>query len=108
MLIAHMERGYSFDTFAATIRVNPDSLYEWLKHHENFSEAKKIGSALRNYLVETKFMETVDMPSKKCNPAQMIYWTKNTLGWSDKVEVSGDENKAPVIQLKYNVEKKSG
>lgn len=101
-----MELGFSFDTFAGRIRVARDSLYEWLKHHENFSDAKKIGSALRDLKVEEMYLATVDMPSQRCNPAQMIYWTKNTLGWSDKVEVSGKENQAPVIQLKYSVEKK--
>jgi hypothetical protein len=42
MLIEHMSEGYSFESFAGLIEVNIDTLYEWVKTHKNFSEAKKI------------------------------------------------------------------
>lgn len=38
-----MFNGYSMESFAGKVRVNIDTLYEWMKVHENFSEAKKIG-----------------------------------------------------------------
>lgn len=41
-LISHMSQGYSFESFAAVIDVNVDSIYEWLKVHKEFSEAKSI------------------------------------------------------------------
>lgn len=102
MLIEHMKQGLSFDTFAGKIEVNPDSLYEWVKRHASFSEAKKIGTAMRNYLVESAFVASTLNPTKnKYNTAQMIYWTKNTLGWSDKVEHAGDP--ASPITLNYKI-----
>lgn len=41
-LIEHMASGLSFETFAAVVnpRVNQDTLHEWVKVHEDFSEAK--------------------------------------------------------------------
>lgn len=88
MLIAHCEQGLSFETFAGVLRVNPDTLYEWVKKHSEFSEAKKIATVLRNLLVEKCYVESTLKPMKhKYNTAQMIYWTKNTLKWSDKVEL---------------------
>lgn len=92
-LIKHMSGGLSFDTYAAVIEVNPDTLYEWLKKHKNFSEAKKLASIKRNLFVENAYRAmAIGLPlefnGKVCKPntVGMIYWTKNTLGWSDKVE----------------------
>lgn len=39
-LIQHMESGLSFETFAAQIDVNVDTLNEWCKRHSEFSVAK--------------------------------------------------------------------
>jgi hypothetical protein len=103
MLIEHMRQGLSFDTFAGRIEVNPDSLYEWVKRHPAFSEAKKVGTGLRNYLVESAYVASTLNPEKnKYNTAQLIYWTKNTLGWSDKIEHAGDDAKP--ITLNYKLE----
>lgn len=40
-LVAHMTDGCSFETFAAYCNVSIDTLYEWAKVHQEFSEAKK-------------------------------------------------------------------
>lgn len=42
-LIEHMKAGGSFESFASKCDVHWDSLYEWVKVHQDFSEAKKIG-----------------------------------------------------------------
>jgi hypothetical protein len=44
-LIKHMAGGSSFWSFAASVDVCMDTLSEWTKVHEEFSEAKKIGMA---------------------------------------------------------------
>lgn len=100
-LIEHMSEGLSFDTFAGRISVNPDSLYEWVKKYPKFSEAKKIATAKRNLLVELAYVKSTLEPGKyKYNTAQLIYWTKNTLGWSDRVEHTGDEAKPITLNYK--------
>lgn len=43
MLIDHMASGLSFQSFAGLISVNSDTIYEWVKQFEIFSEAKKAG-----------------------------------------------------------------
>lgn len=43
MLIKHMSQGKSFWSFAAEVDVCFDTLSEWTKTHQEFSEAKKIG-----------------------------------------------------------------
>ena len=44
MLIEHMSEGYSFDSFGGIIEVAEDTLYEWVKVHNNFSDSKNIGT----------------------------------------------------------------
>lgn len=46
-----MSGGYSFESFAATLKCNRDTLYEWAKVHPSFSDAKKAGTdqAIRWY-----------------------------------------------------------
>jgi len=41
MLIEHMAKGLSFESFAAITNTCDDTLYEWAKVHEEFSAAKK-------------------------------------------------------------------
>lgn len=45
LLIKHMERGLSFETFGATagLRVTRKTLYNWLQAHPEFQEAYEIG-----------------------------------------------------------------
>jgi hypothetical protein len=95
-----MDQGLSFDTFAGTIGTHKDSLYEWVKKHPEFSDAKKIATAKRDLFVEKMYINAaigkhiIDSKGNvlKPNPAMMIYWTKNTLGWSDKVEHAMSED----------------
>lgn len=43
MLIDHMAEGFSFESFAAVVKVNRDTLYNWVAIHPDFSDAKKAG-----------------------------------------------------------------
>lgn len=45
-LITHMREGYSFESFAANISVNRDTLYTWTEVHPEFSDAKRAGKEL--------------------------------------------------------------
>lgn len=116
MLIEHMSEGFSFDTFAGRIKVNPDTLYEWAKEGNEekypfFSEAKKIATAQRNYFVEKHFINCatgkMNLDEKtgelmKYREASMIYWTKNTLGWADQPDNTSKVGQN--ITLNYKLE----
>ncbi len=91
LLIEHMSQGLSFDTFGGVVDVARDTIYEWVKVHPEFSDAKKLGTSKRNLLVERAYVQSTLNPTKhKFNTPQMIYWTKNTLGWSDNVKVESE------------------
>jgi hypothetical protein len=45
LLVQHMAKGFSFETFAGLVGCCTDTLYEWKKKHDKFSDAHKIGMA---------------------------------------------------------------
>jgi hypothetical protein len=88
MLINHMEKGFSFRSFAGVIRVNFDTVYEWEKVHKEFSDAKKIGEGLA-LMYDEKLLDDLSKGTygKSANTATHIFKLKNLWKWSDKVEI---------------------
>ena len=72
-LIKHMAEGLSFETFAAVISVNPDTIYEWAKRHNSFSEAKKIGFNKSQLFWEKLGRSGAAGKMKNFNAASYIY-----------------------------------
>lgn len=97
LLIEHMSQGYSYETFAADIDVCKDTLYEWEKHHLDFSYAKK-----RAFLKAQKYWEKlaldnmINVSSKESgsvslNTGLWIFNMKNRFKWTDRIEVKPPE-----------------
>ncbi len=95
MLIDHMSTGLSFDSFAAVVSVNQDTLHEWAKVHEIFSESKKIAFANSLIFWEQQGIDglysTVEysddgkpLKSKSINASVYIFNMKNRFKWRDK------------------------
>jgi hypothetical protein len=95
MLVKHMASGLSFDTFAAVIDVNLDTLYEWAKVHPAFSEAKKTAFLKNLHFWEMQGMKGMweDADGPKINPTIWIFNMKNRHRWRDKhdIEVKTDD-----------------
>lgn len=94
-LIAHMADGLSYESFAATIDVSRDTLYEWEKRHPQFSDAKKLGedrsllwweqigkAAMLGNDVKLKTGQILSM--RNFNPTIWIFSMKNRHGWRDR------------------------
>lgn len=96
LLISHMARGLSFESFAAVIKVNQDTLHEWVKVHPNFSEAKKVAFSENLLFWEQQGIDglysTVDydeetgkpLRSKTLNSPIWIFNMKNRHKWRDR------------------------
>lgn len=108
MLIAHMEHGFSFESFAATIDVCEDTLYEWAKVHPEFSEAKKRARSKCRYAWEemglgSEMNPTIWIFNMKCR------WPKE---WRDVQEIkqetvhSVDPRLAELLDKKFDSLKK--
>lgn len=106
MLIEHMSSGLSFESFAAVIDVNRDTLYEWAKVHSDFSDTKK--RAFDKCLLWWEKAGIAGLWGTKdsqFNTGVFVFSMKNRFKWTDKVEVTGgDENTKPIM-LSYKVEK---
>jgi transposase len=90
----HMAEGLSFETFAATIGVCEDTLHEWNRVHEDFSESKRRGlNSCKLYwekLGRDKILSTSwKGGSESLNAAVYRLNMANRFGWRDRVEHSG-------------------
>jgi len=59
MLIEHMAKGYSFESFASISDTCKDTLYEWVKTHPEFSDARKKALDKNRYWWESQAIENI-------------------------------------------------
>ena len=95
MLIDHMSKGFSFESFAGIVDVNRDTLFEWATAHDEFNEAKHLAFA-RNLIfwenvgIEGLYNQTdVDESGKtksvkSLNATVWIFNMKNRHKWRDR------------------------
>lgn len=75
--------GLSFESFGAKINCHFDTLYEWVKVHHEFSEAKKLGTT--KSLLKFEALGIANLTNKNFNNTIWIYQMKcrfNKLGWN--------------------------
>ena len=102
MLIQHMSQGFSFESFGASpVCVHKDTLYQWLKKHQNFADAKK-----RAELESLKFWEDLGIKGakgvyKNFNATSWIFNMKNRFKWRDRTEHTIDEEQN-TIKISYD------
>jgi hypothetical protein len=107
LLIEHMAKGFSFESFAGLIGVSKDTLFEWNKVHKEFSDSKKIATekcrvfweniALENIINRETMVRDQDgnitQTKTALNSSVWIFNMKNRFKdeWRDKqeTEVSG-------------------
>jgi len=112
MLIEHMARGYSYESFAAVINVNRDTLYYWEDSFPEFSDAKK--KAFDKCLLRWEqigIAGTIGVKSGaeaklgNFNAGSWIFNMKNRFNWRDKHEHTGkDGERLSVAALVARVE----
>lgn len=97
MLIEHMARGYSFESFAGFTGHSKQTLYEWAAKFEEFGDAKSQGTSLSRLFWERLGIEHIlnineteyekgasRSKSKSLNSTVWIFNMKNRFGWRDK------------------------
>lgn len=88
LLIEHMAKGLSFDSFGATLtpRICRDVLYHWLKQHETFLEARNIGidASLLDYEKTGLDLQRGEIQG---SATAHVWIGKNRHGWRDKQEI---------------------
>jgi DNA-binding XRE family transcriptional regulator len=82
-----MSDGFSKEAIAGRLGVARDTIYEWERVHDEFSDTIARGITRSQYFWETKFMEALQGRLKDYNPRMMIFIMKNRFGWRDNPEV---------------------
>lgn len=87
LLVDHMTKGLSYESFAGLVGVTRDCLYKWEKAHVEFGEAKRVGKEKMLLLFERMGIQAMAGKIKGFNAATYIFTMKNKCGWSDKLDV---------------------
>ena len=87
-LIEHMSRGLSVEAFCGVISIHKDTFYEWIKRHDEFADAKKIGICKSQYFWEVLGIQGASGRIKDFNVGSWIFNMKNRFGWTDRKDVA--------------------
>lgn len=86
-LIRHMQLGYSFEAFAGRIGTCKQTIYNWLKEHVEFLDAKKIGEEACRFYWEGVGLRGTNGLIENFNAGVWIFNMKNRFRWQDRHEV---------------------
>lgn len=104
-LIEHMSQGYSIGSFAGVVKVNKDTVYEWINVNKEFKEAKEYGESLSLLWWEKSGMDGMRGAIPGFNATMWVFNMKNRFKWKDlhetKVDIEVDVKKQEA--LVYNV-----
>lgn len=81
--------------FAKKIGVNSDTLYEWAKHHPEFSDSLKAVKQLQEKIL------VINGLNGCYNSTFAIFTAKNVIGWRDQTQIDhttkGDKMPTPIL-----------
>jgi len=100
MLIEHMRKGYSFESFGAKAGCGTERLYEWVKDNEIFANAKLHATALcREFWEEIGIMRSKTIGVNPGDSRTYALNMRNRFGWT-----TSDTSPPPSMNV-YNVVK---
>ncbi len=105
MLIEHMAKGFTFESFASVIDVCRDTLYEWQNKHEKFSDAHKKGIDKSLFFWEDLGRAGATGAIPNFNSTAWIFNMKNKHAWRDKKEITGSDDGPIRIKQERDVAK---
>lgn len=87
-LIKHMADGFSFEAFGAIAHCCKDTLYEWLKKHPEFADAKRLAESYGRYFWEKAGQDGMTCTDgERFNATVWVFNMKNRFGWRDSKDV---------------------
>jgi hypothetical protein len=87
MLIDHMAAGFSYETFAAVVKVCDDTLREWEKKNKEFSASKTVAFIRNKYFWEQAGIDGMKGKITNFNATSFVFNMKNRFGWRDKKDI---------------------
>ena len=100
MLIEHMAKGFSFESFAGLIEVQISTIYNWLELEKDFSEAKNMAFDKSRLFWERIGIEFLvnKYQGDNLNTTLWIFNMKNRFGWRD-VKEEKESNEKPIASV---------
>lgn len=91
--IHYLGKGFSKEALAGILCISKNTLYEWIKAHEDFKDAITIGEAKSQVHWENLTVQHVvhTKNGKQINGQVYGLNMKNRFGWSDKKEIALEE-----------------
>ena len=86
LLAEAMHNGLSVERFCRNIRISKDTFYNWLKIHQDLSDAFHMGKNDCEAFWEDWLVNNLD--NKNANAGLVKMFFTNRFGWSDKKETS--------------------
>lgn len=97
MLVDHMGRGLSFESFAGAIRTSEETILGWLNWHPDFARARKHGEAAKRLIFEQAGAIGMMGKVKDFKPHVWAMEMRNHFGWDVNMT-----SKMPVITTNVN------
>lgn len=87
-IIKHLSEGYSVESFAGVLGVDRGTIYNWLRDHEEFREAKQIADQKSRLWAESQLKQQIE-GKLKANPIPILFYLKNRFPneWRDRKEI---------------------
>lgn len=102
MLVDHMNGGLSFESFAGLIGTSRSIIYDWIKAHPEFLDAKRIGEDRCRIFWEKIGLAGTLGKIPGFNATTFIFNMKNRFRWRDRLE--DEPGDTQFIQNNLNVQ----
>lgn len=98
MLIEHMSKGFSYETFAATIGTSRQTLYNWEKQYEEFLYTKRIAFDQCQLFWETQGIKGLhsDKEGPNLQASLWMFNMKARFRWKDEDPKGGEKEDRPL------------
>lgn len=83
MVIEHMAKVFSFESFAGVVGVSKQTLYDWRSKHKDFLDAHNVAKMKVQLGIEKMFKAQIT-GQMKGSPATLIFYAKNITGFKDE------------------------
>jgi len=100
LVIQHMAKGFSFESFAGKVGVSKQTLYDWAERFPAFLDSKNAAFEQSRLFWERVGIELATGQNTDANPTAWIFNMKNRFreDWNDKQTIQHEGNPAaPVV-----------
>ena len=88
LLIDHMAKGLSFESFAGVVGTCKETIYRWLHENKEFVDARRHAIAKNRIFWEQKGIDGMQGDISGFNATSWVFNMKNRFGWNDRQDIN--------------------